>query len=81
MRDTYVVLIPGARGNPTDTYLVVTASEWVAVDHGEKDSYDFANEHDDYPSASAERDWLNIPGQEPLPAEEAVPVPVGAESA
>lgn len=59
MQDTYVVLIPEAKQNPTDAYLVVPVSEWVEVTLGEKDTYTFANEHEDYPSAATDRDYLN----------------------
>lgn len=63
VRPSYVILLPKSCGNPTDKYVVVHVNEYVAVSHNEKSAYTFSSEHDDYDSASVERDQLNSQGE------------------
>jgi hypothetical protein len=55
----YIVLLPDTRTNPSKKHAVVHVDEWVAVSLGEKASYERKTEHEDYTSASREREWLN----------------------
>lgn len=55
----YVVLLPKGFGNDTDKHLVVDTGEYVDVTRHGKPGFDFSTEHDDYDSASTDRDRLN----------------------
>jgi hypothetical protein len=59
MSKTYVVLRPETPGNTTSKHLVVDTDEYVDVSRHGKETYDNVTEHDDYDSASADRDKFN----------------------
>jgi hypothetical protein len=79
MSKTYVVLRPQTPGNTTSKHLVVDTDEYVDVSRHGKEAYDNVTEHDDYDSASADRDKFNkepqpcTPTSTPEPSQEIPP--------